>query len=76
MTRYSFQILASHDFPILSVPCSRTAHLQYLAYISASAPFITSFDEWAFKYLSSRSYDKVRKYILQGFPCRIVSSIK
>lgn len=76
MTPYYFQIIAPYGTPIVSVPCSRTAHLEYLAYQSSTTPFTHSLDEWAFKYLSPRSFDKVRDYILSGVPSRIVSSTK
>lgn len=72
MTPYFFQIISPSGGVIVSVPCSRTAHLEYLAYNSLSTPFTHSLDEWAFKYLSSRSFDKVRDFILSGVDFRFV----
>ena len=76
MTPYYFQIISPSGDVIVSVPCSRTAHLEYLAFKSHCTPFIESLDEWACKYLTPRSFDKVRDYILSGVPSRIVSNTK
>ena len=74
MTPYYFQIISPSGDVIVSVPCSRTAHLEYLAFKSLSIPFIHSLDEWAFKYLSPRSFDKVRDFILSGAASRCVDA--
>ena len=72
MTRYYFQILTPSGAVIASVPCSCTAHLEYLFLKSDCTPFTKSLDEWACKYLSPRSFIKVRDFILDGLPYRFV----
>jgi hypothetical protein len=74
MTPYYFQIISPSGCVIVSVPCSRLAYLEYLAFKSSSTPFIKSLDEWAFKYLTPRSFDKVRDFILSGVDSRCVDA--
>lgn len=72
MTPYFFQIVSPSGAVIASVPCSRTAHLEYLCLKSYCTPFTKSLDQWAFKYLTPRSFNKVRDFILDGLPYRFV----
>ena len=72
MTPYYFQIISASGAVIASVPCSHTAHLEYLAFKSDCTPYIKSLDEWACKYLTPRSFNKVRDFILSGVDFRFV----
>ena len=74
MTPYYFQIISPSGDVIVSVPCSRTAHLEYLCLKSDCTPYTKSLDEWACKYLTPRSFDKVRDFILSGVDSRCVDS--
>ena len=72
MTRYYFQIISPSGGVIVSVPCSHVAYFEFLDVKSYHTPWSYTLEEWARKFLSPRSFQKVSDFILSDVDSRVI----